>query len=159
MDPLVYIEPATMEHARILAPLMRQADVDEVMASHGYTPIEALEAGVNQSEVAWAGFLNGDLVGLFGISRRPFLSTTAVPWLLTGVGVEKHPRAFWKACRVIVADWREQFAGVEMEQFVDARHERALRWAARLGFHVEPAMPFGAAGLPFHRISMSGRKL
>lgn len=153
MDARIHVEPATLEHALALAPHVREEDAAEVQASHGMTPLDALAAGVTQSEPhAWAGYIDGELAGLFGISRSTFLSTAAVPWLLTSKVVERHPRAFWLACREVVRQWAATHH--ELEQWVDARYTRALRWARRLGFQVEPAEPFGVHGLPFHRIHM-----
>ena len=158
ISSLIYVEKATREHALALAPDMRQADVDEVWAAHRATPLEALLWSIRVSSSSWAVFLNGDLAGLFGLCARPFLAPTMVPWLLTGRAVERHPRAFWQGCKTVIADWREAYPNTELEQYIDARHGQALRWAARLGFEVEsPAIPFGVAGLPFHRISLKGR--
>jgi hypothetical protein len=153
MAPRIHVEPATLEHALALAPRMRADDAAEVCASHDMTPLEALRSGLERSQPhAWAGFIDGELAAMFGLSRAPFLATSVCPWLLTSDVVERHPRAFWIACREVVRQWVTTHH--ELEQWVDARYTRALRWARRLGFQVEPAEPFGAHGLPFHRIHM-----
>jgi len=41
-----------------------------------------------------------------------------------------------------------------LENRVDARNGPAIRYLRWLGFTLEPATPWGAAGLPFHKFSM-----
>jgi hypothetical protein len=149
---LVTILPATKEHARQMAPLMRAADQDEVRASGGYEPIDALLEALAWSAEAYAGFIDGELACLFGIVPGTFLTGEAVPWLLTSSVVQRKPRAFLRASREVIADWMGKYP--VLVQQVDARYAQALRWAAHVGFQVEAPVPWGIAGEPFCRISM-----
>lgn len=148
----VLFVPATEAHARELAPRMRAADVAENLASDGFTPLEACLASIAVSTEARAAYFDGALGALFGVAEGPFLGLKAVPWLLTSDVVERHPRAFWQACKEVLAGWLERY--LVLEQAIDARYVVALRWAARLGFEVEPPEPWGVAGLPFCRITL-----
>jgi len=152
----VTFEPARLHHALELAPRLRAGDAAEVRASDGVDAEEALVDSLRWTERhgggAFAGFLDGDLAALFGVARRSLISPVGVPWLLTGEVVSRHPFAFFRASRAVVATWLEDFE--ELEQNVDARYTEALRWAARLGFMVGPPKPFGVHGLPFHRITL-----
>lgn len=145
-------EPATLAHAVELAPRLRAADAAEVLASGGYDPLSALIESVEASDGAWAAFFGEELGCLFGVSRGPFLSFRAYPWLLTSDVVERHPKVFLRACKIVLAGWVERYG--TLEQAVDARYRVALRWAAHLGFEVDPPLPFGVAGLPFCRITL-----
>lgn len=151
----VTFEIARREHAELLAPRMRKADAAEILASGGYRPLPGLLAALEWSRrygAAWAGLIDGEVAALFGVGKRTLLSPSAVPWCLTGNLVEENPRLFWRASKAVVATWLEEFD--QLEQYVDARYAQALRWAARLGFTVEDAQPFGRGGLPFHRITL-----
>ncbi len=148
----VRLEPATEAHARELATRMRPADAAEVLASGGYAPLEAALDSLRESSEAFTAFFDGELGALFGISPGPFLGFVAYPWLLTAATVERHPRAFLRACRQVLEDWSSRF--YLLEQAVDARYAVALRWAAHVGFEVEAPRPFGIHGLPFCRITL-----
>ena len=151
----VLFVPATEAHARELAPSMRAADVAENLASDGFTPLEACLVSLAISTEARAAYFGGELGALFGVAEGPFLGFKAIPWLLTTGVVERHQRAFWRASRLVVASWLERY--LVLEQAIDARYGMALRWAARLGFEVEPPAPWGVAGLPFCRITLRRR--
>lgn len=152
MSGQVTILPATEEHARQLAPLMRPADAAEVLASGGYQPLDALLDAMAWSAESYAGYIDGELACLFGVVPGTFLTGEAVPWLLTSNVVQRKPRAFLRASREVIADWLGKYP--MLVQQVDARYEQALRWAERVGFNVEPPAPFGISGEPFCRISM-----
>jgi hypothetical protein len=148
-------ELARREHAELLAIRMRKADAAEILASGGYRPLPGLLAALEWSRrygQAWCGLIDGAPAALFGVGKRTLLSPCANPWLLTGDLVERSPRLFWRASKAVVATWLEEFD--ELEQHVDARYTQALRWAARLGFTVGPAEPFGRRGAPFCRIHL-----
>lgn len=149
----VTIRRATQAHVEQLASIMRGPDAQELAASSGWAPLEALQRSVAWSERhgrVWAGFIDGELCALFGVGRPALLGELAVPWLLTGPGVARHPREFWRTCQAIVAAWRRRYP--LLVQNVDARYTAALRWAERLGFEVAAPEPFGVGRLPFCRI-------
>jgi hypothetical protein len=151
----ITFEPATRAHAEELAPRMRHGDAAEILASCGHRPLAGLLASLKWSEAhgeAWAGLIDGEVAGIFGVGKRTLLSTSGIPWLLTGDLVERHPLLFWRASRAVLATWLERFEF--LEQFVDARYTQALRWAERLGFKVEEGQPIGRGGLLFCHITI-----
>lgn len=155
--PSVTFTAATAWHARELAPTMRAADAAEVRASGGYSPLEALEASLMHSAHAWACLFDGQVAALFGLVplRRPGALTgpaCAAAWLLTGELVQRHPRAFLRACEAVVPALLQKYP--VLTNHVDARYTAALRWARWLGFEVGGPVPFGEAGLPFHPITL-----
>ncbi len=152
MGRAIQIVPARPAHAELLAPTMRREDVAEVLAFGGFSPLGALLDSLRLSDRAYAVSFDGELAALFGIVPGPFLSREAVPWLLTGEAIERHPVSFWRASREVVDYWAQQYP--VLVQWVDARYERALRWAARLGFRVAAPAPLLPGGLPFCRIEL-----
>jgi hypothetical protein len=73
-----------------------------------------------------------------------------IVWLLTTGAVERHKRAFWAASKAVIPTLLERYPSLSAA--IDARYDRALRWAARLGGDVRAAKPSGASGLPFHPV-------
>jgi hypothetical protein len=49
---------------------------------------------------------------------------------------------------------RMRAAYPQLENHVDARNRRALRWLGWLGFTIEAPAPWGVEGRPFHRFWM-----
>ncbi len=146
--------PAKPAHAEALAASLRAADAAEVLASDGLDPLSALTFSLALSSESYAGLIEGEVVALFGVRRPSLVSRRGIPWLLTGDAVERHPLAFVKASRGVLACWRQDYAA--LGNWVDARHAKALRWLAWLGFTIHPARPYGVAGLPFHPFEMEG---
>lgn len=150
MAARVEVVPATVEHARALAPRMRAADVAEILAASGSTPLEALLEGVAKSEVAATALFNGEVACMWGVvplRESVIAGRIGAGWLLTSDLVERHPREFWRGCR------REllRLFGLydQLINAIDARHVQALRWGRRLGFRLEEPTVFGSDGLPF----------
>lgn len=152
------IRPATLADAHELAPRMRLEEVREVEASAGFTPLQALLECLQQSDEAWSGLWHGEVAFMFGVAQMPGCERRiGAAWLLTSPLVERHARAFWRAGRAELPRLLEQWE--VLCNAIDARHEKALRWAGRLGFSLEPAQPFGAAGLPFHVFTVTREEL
>lgn len=146
------ILPATEAHARELARTMRPADVAEVDASTGVSPLEALLASLVVSRDPMTGLADGRVVCMFGVSTPVVLSTHGYIWLLSSVEVDAHSRAFLRMSHAYVQRARLYYD--QLENWVDARHVVAIRWLRWLGFTLYPAEPFGVRGLPFHRFDL-----
>ena len=147
------IMPTEISHLAELAKDMRKEDADEIMASGGYSPLEGLRAGFWNSDFCSTGFLFGDMVAIFGILRKgSALAGTNIAWLLTGYGVEKHPIAFFKGCKIVIEDLLQTYP--TLVNMIDARHTRALSWARHLGAELGEPVPFGMARLPFRKMTL-----
>lgn len=152
MADLLWVEPARVEHTARIAADVRPADRDEVMASHGLSPGRALDLSVRLSYRCWYVELDGEPLALVGVATQSLLSGTASPWLLGTTAIERNPMAFLRASRRL---FPTLIQGTNyLENRVDARNEASIRWLAWLGFQLEPAEPWGVAGLPFHRFWM-----
>lgn len=143
---VVRLEVATLRDVHRVAKAMRQPDQDEILASDGLRPAPCLRANLRRSEWARTAFVGNEPLAMLGVIATPW--GAAVPWLLTTEAVEKHPYAFWCACKSGLAAIRPLYP--VLVQMIDARHTRALSWARRLGFEQLPAEPFGVAQIPFH---------
>ena len=146
------IVPATPEHAAALAPDMREEEVLEVRAALDLGPEEALLKLMRSSLFSCAVYFDGELCTIFGIIEA--IDGAGFPWLLSSTAVERHPLAFWRTSKDVLARMRRLFP--VLVQFVDARYTRCHSWAQRLGFTLGPAEPHGVAGLPFHPLAIRG---
>lgn len=136
---------------------MRPADAAEVMASGGYSPVEAIIDSWAHSKETWTAKFNGEVAAMFGVAHHPVgteLAPVAVGWLLTTPVVDKYPILFFKHCKLRLADLAARYGVIF--NYVDARHKQALAWAERLGFIVHPPIKFGKHGEPFHLIVYGG---
>lgn len=135
---------------------MRQSDKDEVLASDGWQPAEALWGSLEQSDFAATFMVDGEPLAIFGVvpARDDLLGPVerGIVWMLTGEGVERHRILFARVSRVVVADIAAKYGC--LLNMVDARYGAALRWAKWVGFTVGDPMPFGRDGRPFCPIEL-----
>lgn len=154
MGPTVDIVPARADHAEQLAPLMRDADVAEIYASGGVSPLIALLSSLASSEVAYALLFDKEVAAMFGVvpAGGTLLTPTdsGVAWALTGRAVAKHPKAYLRASRSVLPALLK--VRPLLFNIVDARYTGALRWAEWLGFDVRDALLLGPYAMPFHPI-------
>jgi hypothetical protein len=127
---------------------MRPEEVLEC-AAHGLTPEGALLDSLERSEEAYAAIFDGQVACLFGVVHLATWNGERIggAWLLTSDLVERHRKAFWRACRPALLELFERWD--VLVNAIDVRHEKAIRWAERLGLQLGPAEPFGLAGEPF----------
>lgn len=140
------IEKATAEHVTALAPKLRTSDKDEVMASHAMSPTEALLFSLDTSHVAYSGFVDDEIILMWGIS--PAEHGFGAIWMLASDDLEKHRLAFLRRSKVFVNCARSCYSG--LGNFVDARNTTSIQWLRWLGFTIGDAKPHGPFDLPFH---------
>lgn len=148
MAPEIRIVDATRAHALELAPRVRQEDADEVKASGGYEPLQALEGAMAVSVLSMSLLIDGQVAAMFGVAPSAEHGPgVGYPWLLSSAAVKHHQKAFFKLSGPAV----EQLLAIfpTLVQYVDARYVAALRWLKRLGFELRPPIIFGVESRPF----------
>lgn len=143
---------ATEQDLCHIAQNMDPADAAEVWATAHLTPLEAITISAAASRDPWVGRVEGVPICAFGVSQRTILDDKGVPWLLGTPEIRKHARVFLHVSRNWVEAQAECFR--TLENFVDSRHTRAVKWLRWLGFTIEPAQPYGPDGVPFHHFHM-----
>jgi hypothetical protein len=146
-----HVIPASAEHVALLAPRVREADRLELWASGRITPERALAIGVDASTSAWTGFVDDEVVCMFGVVPASLVGGIGVPWMIGSDAIVRHQRAFLRRCRGHLE--RMQVLYDTLVNFVDDRNVVAHRWLTWLGFHVEPPQPYGPDGLLFRRFT------
>ena len=144
----IEIVPATAEHARLLAPNLRQSDKEEVMASCGNEPLEALLRSVELSQVCWTALLDDRPEIMWGAAPYPLDDSWGIVWLLSSDRMYEVPGRFLEESDNYVNKMLETFS--TLFNYVDARNTKSRMWLKRLGFEEMPRVEsYGHAGLPF----------
>ena len=146
------IVPVTANHIAELLADPRPADVAEFLAASGEGPDVVLARAVAISPECWAVLADGQVLGIFGVAPISMLSGRGAPWLVGTPILDRYARGFIRLNREFLP---RMLAGYShLENWVDARNTRAINWLRWLGFTVHDPVPFGVAGLPFHRFDM-----
>lgn len=152
----LYITPAWREaDARAFAPLLRQADRNEVYATSGLKDYRrVLELSIAISAKAWAvrTLAKSEPVMIGGWSGVTPLTGRAALWMLgTDLFIE-HYREVCRRVRVFLSERAEK--PVSFHNYIDARNAASLRFVKFLGATIEAPAPFGAQQLPFQRFEL-----
>ena len=148
-------EPTTYDMVYV-AMHMNKDDRNEVIAATGdQDMLRVINDSVTRSAMCWAFQPADEPVCLFGVVPLSMLGAGS-PWLLSTGRILEYPRPLLKGGRACVAHMLAEFP--YLVNYVDARHVRSLRWLARLGFTVYDPLPYGAAGLPFHKVELCARR-
>lgn len=146
------IVPATADHVAALLTHIRPADVDEFIAASGQSPAEVLEHALRVSTRAWAGVVNDEVIGIFGVAPSSLIGGKGIPWLVGSTLIERNYRIFLRNSMPVVSEFLSLYP--HLENFVDQRNHVAKSWLHWLGFKLEEPAPYGVQGLPFHRFHM-----
>lgn len=149
MASLVLRAPTVADCAD-LAPRLREADRQEVMAASGPDVEKTLHRALFASSHRWAAELDGELVALFGFAPVSLLDGIGSPWLLASPSLSRIPGALTK----ITLKHIQAVQGLYpcLENYVDARNTQSIRWLKRIGFTFgAKPVPWGVEGLPFYR--------
>ncbi|MBP2312989.1 hypothetical protein [Azospirillum soli] len=140
------IVPATAEHAAHLAPRLRKADVEEIAASSGRTPIESLQCSVASSAESYAVISDGQPIAIFGVVS--IVDGVGFPWLMGSDELSQYPEAFIKSCMPVIEFFHGRFP--VLTGMIDARNTLHLRWLEWCGFELVQRHPdFGVGGVDF----------
>lgn len=146
----VTLRPATDEDCIALAQTMRQEDRDEIAITAGGSTLDALRLSLARSSHAVTAVDGvGRVICMFGVGSMGFLSIAGSPWLLGSDLVNDHWRLFVRLSRKYLAAILDLYP--ELENAVDARADRSVRWLASLGFTVDRPEPIGLGGAPMRR--------
>jgi hypothetical protein len=149
------VRPATAQDAHRLAPKLRKADLQEINAASGSTPLAALLRGVVESSKVFAITSPSDphdVFALFGVAPLTVVGAPTFPigsvWLLGSEDLNKVAYRFLRES----STWLDELArGYRLLcNVVDARNTTHIRWLRWLGFRFVAHRPgFGRQGEAF----------
>jgi hypothetical protein len=143
----VVIRDSTLSDVAFLKSRLRQTDIDEIWASNNLTPAEALTFSYYLSKVCLT-VVYGEPVGMFGIVADPERYGRALIWMLGSERLEKAARHVLRQTKDIIDGFMDEYP--LLYNYIDARNKKSIRWLRHLGAEINPALPHGKAGLPFH---------
>ena len=127
-----YYRLAKYGDCKVLAPNLRQADKDEVWASHGLLPLQALQFSFLLSEEANTIISdNEDIIGMFGVTKH---GDIGIPWLLMSDDIDQpsHVRQFVPTSKKWVKQVQERYK--ILVNYVAQDNDKAIKWLRLLGF-------------------------
>lgn len=110
---------------------LRKKDVLECAAA-GFTPEAAVKEFVSRANAAYAHYIDGDLVCLWGYRWEEYSTKSAVMWLLSCEGADKHKLAYGRATKHLLGLLQEQLATIKI--LVHVKYAKAIVWLKWLGF-------------------------
>jgi ribosomal protein S18 acetylase RimI-like enzyme len=143
-----YYRPSIMDDVYDLAPRMREADVEEVWATSGVKPLEALLISfINAAECNTIIAPDGEVVGMFGVNPKTTLH--AFPWMLCSDRLPEIRKEFIPQSLDWVKDMNEKYP--ILYNYVDVNNRIAIRWLRYLGFNfIRRIEEFGYGKKPFY---------
>lgn len=124
---------------------LREGDTKECLAI-GLSPVDAIVQSAEQSVMAYAVFVNQELILTWGFVSKNPLSGIVYPWLLTTPAIEKH-KMFFARGSVKARDYLlERYNRLDI--IVAAEYLRAHAWLEWLGFSA-PGASFEVNGTSF----------
>lgn len=144
--------PATDEHALMMAPLLRPADVAEIHIMFGPDPAEMLRDGIERSSHAYAAIEGGVPFAIGGVVPVSLLAGEGMPWMLGTDGVARNRHWFLRESRQQLSQVLQSYRF--LHNACDARYEKSIRWLRWLGFEIGEPFPLGDRRLPYLPFSM-----
>ena len=126
-----YVRPSKREDCYNLAKSMRKDDVQELFASTGSNPAQALiVAYLSSHRHCYSLILEDEVVGMFGINR--INEKVGIPWLLGSDKLTKYRVEFHKLAYKYLNTFMDEYN--VLFNYVDKRNWQAVRWLKVLGF-------------------------
>lgn len=142
---------ATDEHVRFVIDNLHPSDEREVKAFG--LPVDcAIKISIEFADQVWVALSPDGPVCMWGITKAKTLLGAASAWLLTTKLIDKYSRAFLRQVRPHIKEIVDETG--YLENFIDSRHERALKFFEWLGFQIEPesGILIGPQRIPFHKV-------
>jgi len=127
----VEIRPSRNSDLLPVADNMRKCDRDEVWASHGHTPLKALEQGFKEGVECYTVLLEKEPIAMFGISETEYPELAGV-WFLGTDKVYLAKRSFYIDAPKYLDKWNEVYPA--LFNIVDLRNEASIHWMTQVGF-------------------------
>lgn len=148
------IVAAVPAHARLMAPNVRAAEIRECRDGDGLDPLDALLRELDRSASAWSWIVDDEVACMWGVVAPTLLDCASYPWFLSTPLVERHYRAFARACKTLLPEFLAHHP--RLIGMVDARYILSVRWLEWLGARLDEPVPWGLAREPFRRFELGG---
>lgn len=143
---MIEFKPSKLEDCYKLAPIMRDADVNEVRASHGLSPLGALITSTQASKRPQTIYYNDKVIGMRGVGHA---GPVGYPWLLGSVDILRNAKTLHSTAK----PWVDSYLGEYqiLYNYVAAENKASIRWLKKLGFVMVQYIPeHGMLKKPFY---------
>jgi hypothetical protein len=142
----------TKEDLCVIADNMREADRNEIWASHRSLPLAAITRGSKNSELCAVARIEGVPCAIVGMVSSDILTGAGVPWMLGTDHLMKHQSALLRESPAIINDMLSVCE--RLYNYVHIGNKASIRWLKWLGFEMQPAEPYGISGDLFYKFEM-----
>lgn len=152
---MITIRPSHSRDPGDLAPWLRAADIAELQAACGASPLEGLESAYKVSEVCMTAELEGEIIAMFGVARDDEVSEEigvayGNVWFLGSPESVSNAKFFMRESRAWLAEMDRKYDA--LGNAVDARNVKHVRWIKAMGFtFVDTIHDYGEQGETFLR--------
>ena len=130
----ISVRSATYDDCLSLAPNLRQEDKDEVWASHGMLPEEALIYSFLSCPKTFVAVINDEILCMFGCSPKA-TEGMGMPWLLGSDDIKVFSREFLSASKAIFARTIVPYHFLSNQ--VWSKNTVHIKWLKWMGFTIE----------------------
>lgn len=142
-----YVRRSQDGDVHYIASRLRRADLDEIQASTGLPPLEALQASVAISTETYAGVYQDRPFCLFGVAPHPD-ERFGIIWMVATDEISVHRREFLKQAVRELDLFHDRYKF--LENCVDERNTAHIRWLKWMGaVFIRRHPSFGHEGRPF----------
>jgi hypothetical protein len=137
----------TIEDIKYLAPRLRKADKQEILASTGFLPYEALHFSFLCSTMCFTIVNNKNIpVAIFGVTDCK--ENVGGIWAMATNELEKIKLSFLKECKAVIELLNKKYK--ILWNFVDCRNELHIKWLKWCGFTFLNKQKYGVLNKPFY---------
>lgn len=147
---MIRIREAVETDALLLAPKLREADIEELDAATHLSPWEVLHTGWYLGAPCRT-FLSeeGEVVGMFGVTPMPQAKRIGVIWCLSSPDLFKMRKYFMRNCRREIEEISRNY--VKVFNYVYEKNTTHIRWIKAMGFDMyDEPISFGRLQKPFY---------
>ena len=126
---------------------LKESDIQEIRASHGHTPEEALRISFEESALCLTIEDNGIVLGMFGVTPYYFLSNRGIIWLLSSEELFYRKYRFLRHSKYFIELFLEMYP--YLENYVDLRNHKSIKWLEMCGAVLSDPMHYGVEKMPF----------
>ena len=144
----MFIREAEIGDGVALAPNLREADQQEMMAATGEVGPDSLEKGIRDCDECWCLEVDGEPIGLYGY--RDIGDGSAFIWLMGSDVIEDVSWQFLRASKHTIKKLGKTFES--LWSLSDARNKKHREWYEWLGFKVINEVQAGPEGMTFNLI-------
>lgn len=154
MAPNIRVVEPLPWHAEYIAARMRQADREEIWASHKAEPLEALLKGMRAADSCYVVMVDEEPVVMCGVAPMVGDPSVGVPWLLGTDKILRYQRSLLRLCRPQLAAMRGKY--VELVNYVSCTNTVSIRWLRWMGFSFGEIIQVGKEENLFVKFFMQG---